>query len=103
MIDDFMISEDSQNSIDSILRNSGSQSMTQDEIDFANAVNANPIGECECYKFAHTVLIERVSMDSNLSYTISRLKKLAEANGCSLSDKQPIVKAARIPIVGGGI
>ena len=98
-----MISEDSQITIDTILRNCGSQSMTQEEIDFANAVNANPQGEEECYQFAQKVLIERVSMDSNKRFTLTRLKALAEANGYSLSDKQPVVKPARIPIIGGGL
>tara|TARA_Y100000588_G_scaffold373413_1_gene447224 strand:- start:423 stop:719 length:297 start_codon:yes stop_codon:yes gene_type:complete len=98
-----MISEDSQIKTDKILRNSGSTAMNQDEIDYANALNANPITDCECYQLAQTVLIERVSKDSNKAYTLTRLKKLAEANGCSLSNKQPTLKAARIPIVGGGI
>lgn len=98
-----MISEGSLIRIDTILRNCGSQSMTQEEVDFANAINANPEGECECYQFAQKVLIERVSQDSNKRFTLVRLKALAEANGCSLSDKQPIVKPARIPIIGGGL
>ncbi|HCG8551672.1 TPA: hypothetical protein ACX3DE_001221 [Vibrio parahaemolyticus] len=97
-----MISEDSQILIDTILRNCGSEAMLQDEIDFANAVNANPEGECECYQFSQKVLIERVSQDNNKRFTLIRLKALAEANGCSLSDKQPVVKPARIPIIGGG-
>lgn len=98
-----MISEDSQICIDNILRNCGSETMQQEEIDFANAINANPEGECECYQFAQKVLLERVSMDSNKRFMLLRLKALAEANGCSLSDKQPVVKPARIPIIGGGL
>ncbi|MFV0448071.1 MAG: hypothetical protein ACK5MF_06370 [Vibrio sp.] len=98
-----MISEDAQITIDTILRNCGSQSMTQKEIDFANAVNANPDGEEECYQFAQKVLLERVSQDSNKRFMLVRLKALAEANGYSLSDKQPTVKPARIPIIGGGL
>ncbi len=77
--------------------------MNQEEIDFANAINANPEGECECYQFAQKVLLERVAMDSNKRFMLLRLKALAEANGCSLSDKQPVVKPARIPIIGGGL
>ncbi len=98
-----MISEDSQILIDTILRNCGTESMTQEEIDFANAINANPEGECECYQFSQSVLVERVSQDSNKRFTLVRLKALAEANGCSLTDKKPVVKEARIPIIGGGI
>ncbi|MCG9699637.1 hypothetical protein L1D19_05760 [Vibrio natriegens] len=98
-----MISEDSQVRIDNILRNCGSETMQQPEIDFANAINANPEGECECYQFAQKVLLERVAMDSNKRFMLLRLKALAEANGCSLSDKQPVVKPARIPIIGGGL
>ncbi|EOD9553471.1 hypothetical protein [Vibrio parahaemolyticus] len=98
-----MISEDSQIRIDTILRNCGTESMTQEEIDFANAINANPEGECECYQFSQSVLVERVSQDSNKRFTLIRLKALAEANGCSLTDKKPVVKEARIPIIGGGI
>ncbi len=98
-----MISEDAQITIDKILRNCGSQSMTQEEIDFANAVNADPESEEDCYQFAQKVLIERVSQDSNKRFTLIRLKVLAEANGYSLSDKQPVVKPARIPIIGGGL
>ncbi|EPE2695897.1 hypothetical protein ACSHDS_002823 [Vibrio alginolyticus] len=98
-----MISEDSQILIDTILRNCGTESMTQEEIDFANATNANPEGECECYQFSQSVLVERVSQDSNKRFTLVRLKALAEANGCSLTDKKPVVKEARIPIIGGGV
>ncbi|EHJ9961298.1 hypothetical protein [Vibrio parahaemolyticus] len=98
-----MISEDSQILIDTILRNCGTESMTQEEIDFANAINADPEGECECYQFSQNVLVERVSQDSNKRFTLVRLKALAEANGCSLTDKKPVVKEARIPIIGGGI
>ncbi|EXJ31222.1 hypothetical protein [Vibrio parahaemolyticus] len=98
-----MISEDSQILIDTILRNCGTESMTQEEIDFANAINADPKGECECYQFSQNVLVERVSQDSNKRFTLVRLKALAEANGCSLTDKKPVVKEARIPIIGGGI
>ncbi len=98
-----MISEDAQITIDTILRNCGSMSMTQEEIDFANMLNADPQNDCDCYKLAETVLVERVSQDSNKKYTLVRLKALSEANGCALSNKQPTVKAARIPIIGGGI
>ncbi|MGD1335043.1 hypothetical protein ACP6H1_21750 [Vibrio harveyi] len=98
-----MISEEAQIKTDKILRTCGSTSMTMDEIDFANAINANPEDDCDCYKLAQKVLIGRVSQDSNKSYMLSRLKVLAEANGCSLTNEQPTLKAARIPIVGGGI
>lgn len=97
-----MISEDAQNHIDTILRQSGSDSMTQDEIDFANAINANPESQCDYYKFAQNVLVERASVDSNQKYTLVRLKKLADAAGCSLSDKEPVVRPARILVIGGG-
>ncbi|WP_165312989.1 hypothetical protein [Vibrio ziniensis] len=99
-----MISEDAQNQIDSILRNSGSESMTQEEIDFANAINVSPENDCDYYKVAQSVLLERVSMDSNKRFTLVRLDKLAEANGCSLdTTKKPIIKPARIPVIGGGL
>lgn len=98
-----MISEDAQNKTDSILRQSDSDSMTQDEIDFANALGVTPESECDCYLLAQNVLLERVSKDSNLKYTLSRLRMLADANDCSLSDKQPVIKPARILVIGGGL
>lgn len=99
----FMISEDAQNKTDSILRQSGSDSMTQDEINFANAMGITAESECDCYKLAHQVLIERVSMDSNQGDTLVRVHRLANANGCSLSNEQPTVNPARIPVIGGSI
>ncbi|TVO35080.1 hypothetical protein [Vibrio algivorus] len=98
-----MISEDAQNKTDSILRQSDSDSMTQDEIDFANALGVTPESDCDCYKLAQNVLLERVSKDSNLKYTLTRLRMLADANECSLSDKQPVIKPARILVIGGGL
>lgn len=98
-----MISEDAQNKTDSILRSCGSDSMLTEEIQFANDLGVTPESECDCYKLAQNVLLERVSKDSNLKYTLTRLRMLADANDCSLSDKQPVIKPARILVIGGGL
>lgn len=96
-----MISEDAQNKIDSILRQTGSDSMTQDDIEYANALGVSPETNCDCYKLAQNVLIERVSIDSTQSDTLSRLNKLAVAEGCLLAEKKPEIHMARIIVIGG--
>ncbi|MDG3034179.1 hypothetical protein P7245_22390 [Vibrio parahaemolyticus] len=64
------------------------------EIKYLNAIGAEIIEPCDNYKISQTVLLDRLkNQTGERNYSqLSRLKKLAEANGCTLTDKKPEVK-----------
>lgn len=64
------------------------------EIEYLNAIGAEVVEPCDNYKVAQTVLLDRLkNQTGERNYSqLSRLKKLAEANGCQLDDKKPEAK-----------
>lgn len=89
--------------INNILKLCGVSRLSDSEIDYLNAIETTITEDCDYYKTAQTVLLDRMRNESCKSNALARLNRLAETNGCQLQQKEP-EKPAAIPIyVGGGI
>lgn len=97
-----MLTEENLIKIDNILRSSGTTALSNQEIDFLNAVGTGIATDCDHYSLAQKVALERLKHQLCDRGVLSRLKQVAIAAGCALLDKKPQKPKPVIPLFGGG-
>ena len=96
-----MLTQENIDELNRTLKLSGASLLTQDDIAYLNAVNARVYEKRDIYLIVQSVLLVRLKNTKLGGGALSRLKMLAEADACELTDKKPQRPKAIIPIIGG--
>lgn len=96
-----MLTEENIVEINTILKLCGIARMTDSEIDYLNAIGTTITDDCDKYKTAQTIILDRLRNKTCNGNSMSRLYHLASADGCSLKEKEPEKPAATVMMLGG--
>lgn len=77
--------------------------LNQSEIDYQNAIGADPQSTCEYWEVTQNVLLERAQFDDSINYSLELCLQLSTVDGCDLSPVPEQVPVVDIPYFGGGL
>lgn len=77
--------------------------LNESEINYLNAIGADPKNTCDYWGATQTVLDNRAKTDESINESLALLIELSNLDGCSITLEPEVIPDVDIPYFGGGL